>query len=296
MFKNLSALALGISGHQSEIIELALTYKFQAMDLDVVDFATRAKLHGMPYARRLIDSANLRIGTFGLPLDWNAEDEQFNRELENLSGYAQAAAEVGCTRCLATLVPAGDKLPYHENFEFHRRRFSEICRALEPAGVRLGVGFRAAENLRKGKAFQFVHEIDALGLLVSMVDASNIGILLDIWDLHVSGGSADNIRSISADQIVAVQLADVPADVPIAELIEESRLLPGTTGLPDIPAALTTLAEIGYEGPVTAKPDKGVFQSTRRDPIAKQTAEALDSVWQAAGLSPDGKLTATAES
>ena len=64
MFKNLSPTALGVSGHQSEIIELALTYGFAGMDLDVADFATRAKLRGMPYARRLIDSANIRLGTF----------------------------------------------------------------------------------------------------------------------------------------------------------------------------------------------------------------------------------------
>jgi len=296
MFKNLNALTLGISGHQSEIIELALTYRFQAMDLDVVDFAVRAKLRGMPYARRLIDSANLRIGSFDLPLSWEEEEEQFKSALEKLTEYAQAAAEVGCTRCLATLTPAGDKLPYHENFEFHRQRLAEVCRALEPAGVKLGLGFRAAEDLRKGKAFQFVHELDALGLLVSMVEASNIGIVLDTWDLFVSGGSVDSVRGMTADQIVAVQIADMPDDVPTAELTETARLLPGVSGKPDTPAVLAALAEIGYEGPVSAKPDRGVFRSKRRDPIAKLTAEALNGVWQAAGLSAEGKLVVAAES
>ena len=55
MFKNLNPSFLGVTGHQSEIIELALTYGFAGMDLDVADFATRARLRGMPYARRLID-------------------------------------------------------------------------------------------------------------------------------------------------------------------------------------------------------------------------------------------------
>ncbi len=292
MYKNLNTSDLGIAGHQSEMIELALTFKFKAMDLDLVDFAVRAKLRGMPYARRLIDSANLGISSFDLPLDWEADVDVFKPELEKLAEYAQAAAEVGCTRCLATLSPAGDKLPYHENFEFHRTRFTEICNALEPAGVRLGLGFRAAENLRKGQTFQFIHEIDALGLLVNMVEASNIGIVLDVWDLHVSGGSVDNIKGMTADQIVAVQLADIPADAPLAELTEESRLLPGESGQPDIPAMLVALAELGYEGPVSAKPHKSVVQGTRRDPIAKRVAEALDRVWQAAGLSPQGKLPA----
>ena len=60
MFKNLNAKFLGISGTQSELIELALTYGFDSIDFDVVDFANRAKLRGMDYARRLFDSAKLR--------------------------------------------------------------------------------------------------------------------------------------------------------------------------------------------------------------------------------------------
>ena len=54
MFKNLNPLAIGVSGHQSEIIELALTYGFAGMDLNMAEFASRARLKGMPYAKRLI--------------------------------------------------------------------------------------------------------------------------------------------------------------------------------------------------------------------------------------------------
>ena len=92
MFKNLSPSALGVSGHESEIIELALTYGFKGVDLQVAEFATRAKLRGMPYARRLIDSAKIRVGTFQLPFDWDTEDELFKKELEKLPEYARAAA------------------------------------------------------------------------------------------------------------------------------------------------------------------------------------------------------------
>ena len=57
MFKNLNPSALGISGHQSEIIELALTYGFTGLDVNMAEFAVRVRLKGMAYARRLIDSA-----------------------------------------------------------------------------------------------------------------------------------------------------------------------------------------------------------------------------------------------
>jgi len=294
MFKNLNAQALGVSGHQSEIIELALTYGFRGMDIDIVELATRAKLHGMPYARRLIDSAGIRLGSFRLPLDWDIDDDLFKPELEKLSEYAAVASELGCTRCVARIAPAGDKRPYHENFEFHRHRFTDIAKALEPHGVRLGIGFRAAEELRKSQAFQFIHDLDALSLLLSMVGTENVGMLLDTWELHVSGGTVENLRSLSAGQIVAVDLADVPAGTPTAELTDASRMLPAAEGGIGLAQYLVALAELGYHGPVTLKPHRGAFAGARRDPIVKRVGEALDAVWKGAGLTPDGRLKAPA--
>jgi sugar phosphate isomerase/epimerase len=297
MFKNLNPSALGITGHQSEIIELALTFGFGGLDLNVMDFATRVRLKGMPYARRLIDSARIQLGTFQLPTEWDTDDETFQKELKKLPEYAQVAAEAGCTRCVAILAPAGDKLPYHENFEFHRRRFQEICRALEPSGVRLAIGFLAAEYLRKNQAFQFIHDLDALTLLLNMIAAPNAGLLLDVWDVVASGGSLDTIRKLPAQQIVAVQVADMPAGVAPSDLDDKSRLLPSIENSRiDVVGFLTILKEAGYDGPVTPKPSRGAFQSRRRDLVVKQTGEALDKVWRAAGLVSERRFVPSASS
>ncbi len=291
MFKNLNASLLGVTGHQSEIIELALTFGFRGMDLEITDFATRANLKGMPYARRLIDSAKIRIGTFELPLAWDIDSDLFEKELKKLPEYAEAAVEIECLRCTATLSPAGDNRPYHENFEFHKRRFSEMCKALEPSGIRLGIGFQAAEYLRRNQAFQFIHDFDALTLLMNMIDAPNTGLLLDVWDFVAGGGSIEAISNLPVEQIVAVQLADMPAGVALPDLDENSRLLPGAeNGQIDCVAVLRTLAEMGYDGPVTVKPSRGVFRSRRRDDVVKRTGAALDRIWRAAGLTHDGKI------
>ncbi len=287
MFRNLSPAALGISGHQCEIIELALTFGFSAMDLDLPDFAVRAKLRGMPYARRLIDSGKIGLGFFQLPLNWESDDEVFKKDLEKLAEYVPAASELGCDRCLATLAPAGDVRPYHENFEFHRYRFTEICKTLEPAGIRLGLGFQAAEYLRKDKAFQFIHDFESLTLLTNMVEADNIGILLDTWDLVAGGGSIDAIANLSADQIVAVQVAEMPADVPLVDLDENSRLLPCSEDSQiDTIAALKSLSEIGYDGPVSVKPSRSQLKGKRRDLTVRLVGNALKQAWQGAGLVP----------
>ena len=297
MFKNLNPGALGVTGHQSEIIELALTYGFGGMDLNVVEFATRARLKSVEYARRLIDSGKLKLGTFVLPFEWDTDDETFAKDVKKLPEYAQAAVAAGCPRCIATVAPANDKRPYHENFEFHKRRFQEICQALEPAGIRFGIGFRAAEYLRKNQAFQFIHDLDSLTLLLNMVAAPNIGLLLDIWDVVVAGGSLDSVRNVPAHQIVAVHVADLPPGSNNGEIDEKSRLLPGAEGgRIDITALLVYLKSAGYDGPVTPRPSRSVFQSRRRDLVVKQAGEAMDKVWRAAGLPMERRFVPSAAS
>ena len=285
MFKNINPSFLGLSGHQSEVIELALTYGFSGMDLNIADFATRVRLKGLQYARRLIDSAKIRVGTFQLPIDWDTDDEIFHKELKKLQEYADAAVAIGCTRCFVTLSPSGDKLPYHENFEFHRRRFQEIASVFKTVDIHLALGFQAAEYLRRNQAFQFIHDIDALMLLLNMIDSPNVGLLLDVWEIVACGGSLESIRKIPKNQIVAVQIAELPAQVPLAELDEKTRLLPDVpNGRIGIGPIIAHLSDIGYDGPITVKPCRAVFPSRRRDTIVKLTSESLDKVWREAGL------------
>lgn len=294
MFRNLNAATLGVSGHQSEVIELALTFGFQGMDIDISEFATRAKLKGADYARRLMQSARLRPGTFELPLDLESDDATFAKRVQRLAEYAQIAGEVGCTRAVALINPANDKRPYHENFESHRQRLAEVCRTLQTGGVRLGLSFQAAEYLRKGRSFQFIHDLDALTLLVNMVGAPNVGLLVDTWELFVGGATIDTIRKLPASQIVAVQVANIPAGVAPAELNDGSRLLPGAEGTIDMAAVLLALSEIGYEGPVTPKPSRANFRNLRRDAIVKEAGESLVRIWKAAGLGANGRPVAPA--
>jgi sugar phosphate isomerase/epimerase len=297
MFKNLNPAALGVAGHQSEIIELVLTYGFGGMDLNVVEFATRVRLKGVEYARRLIDSAKLKIGSFALPFEWDTDDETYAKDMKKLPDYAQAAVSAGCTRCIATVAPGSDKRPYHENFEFHKRRFQEICQAMEPAGVRFGVGFHGAEYLRKNQAFQFIHDLDALMLLLNMVAMPNIGLLLDIWDIVVAGGSLESVRKLPVNQIVAVHLADLPPAEENGVIDDKSRLLPNSDGARiDITTLLVYLQSVGYDGPVTPRPSRGIFQSRRRDLVIKQVGEAMDKVWRAAGLPFERRFVPSAAS
>jgi len=125
MFRNLSADGLGISGQQSELIELALSFGFQGIELDMSEFIEEVETYGLPHARRMLDSARIRVGQFLLPIrwdEWEEDEAKFKDELEKLGKIGELAASLGCAHCLTMVRPASDERPYHENFEFHRGR------------------------------------------------------------------------------------------------------------------------------------------------------------------------------
>ncbi len=278
MFKNLDSAALGVPGHGSDVIELALTYRFAAIEVDMKSIA-QARSKGTSYAIRLIKSSKLHVSTFSLPIDWDADDDAFQKELKKLPELTECAQELGCTRCTSTLAPASDLRPYHENFETHRKRIQTVATVLQPAGIRLGIGFHAAESLRRGRAFQFIHDLDALNLLVSMVAMPNVGLLIDTWNVVASGGSVESVGKLTGQQVVAVQVADMPADVALADLDEKSRLLPSSEdGRVDNRAFLAALRQAGYEGPVTAKPSNAALAGRSREQVFKEVSETLDAL------------------
>ncbi|HEX4131492.1 MAG TPA: TIM barrel protein [Pirellulales bacterium] len=293
MFKNLDVRALGVSGTQSQIIESALSFGFKGIHLDMVEFAAEVKSQGLAKARRLLDSARLKVGSFRLPLDWSADDAEFNQQLEQIGSLAALAKELSCTRAVTVLDPSSDTQPYHQNFEQHRRRLGLLARKLGEHGVRLGVGIDAAADAGTNRAFEFIRSFDALLMLLAMVSEKNLGALVDVWDVHSSGSSLEAVRKLTVEKIVAVRLADSAAAAS-APWPSNDRLLPQAQGKLDNVALLQLLADMGYDGPITPAPSPGQFAGKRRDDIVKQAGQSLDEVWKAAGLSPAGKRLAAA--
>jgi sugar phosphate isomerase/epimerase len=294
MFKSLDAKALGLSPTQSETIELALSFGFRSVDLDIVEFAREVTAYGLPRARRLLDSAKLKVGAVLLPPDWQ-RDKDFKASLPKLNELAGLAASVGAHRALTVVDPASDERPYHENFAFYGQRLSELGRALEAHGLKLAVGFESAASARQGKQFEFVHDFEALQVLLSTAGAANVGLWLDVWQIWASGGSVDEARAkLRRGQVTAVSLSDA-AEPDAADRYEaETRRLPGETGAIDSAAVLGSLAELDYDGPVTPVPGRKQILSMRRDQLIKLSGQKLDAAWKAAGLSPAGKLAASA--
>lgn len=294
MFKNVDPAGLGILGGQSELIESLMSNGFKGLDLDLTEFAATVKSQGLAKARRFLDSARLKIGSYRLPVRWTEDEAAYRADLAQLPEMLDLTKQLGCPRAVTLVEPASDTRPYHENFELHRKRLSEIAAAMAPFQAQLGLEFLAPLHHRQGRAFQFLQTADALLMLLKIVGAPNVGLALDTWHWHLGGGTLDQLRALEAARIVTLSLADAEPGA-VAETADESqRRLPGDTGVIEIAPLLTWLAQNKYDGPVTPRPSRTLFEGQGRDKVFKQVGTAMDNVWKSAGLNPMGRLAPVA--
>lgn len=290
MFKNLSPNGLGISGRQSELIELALTYGFRGLDIDMEHFVKQAQRRSMEHARRFIDSAmafagGCQIGSWKLTTRWQGDEAAYKADLVRLAEIAEIAGKIGATRATVFIEPASDSLAYHENFELHRTRLTQMGDVLKPHGVHLGLDFSPIASRREGKAHEFIHDFEGLLTLIKTINHPQIGLLLDTFNWFVGGGKMEQLRELKVDQIVAVRIADVPAATDKSQITEKQRVLPKPDGLVDTDAIGKLLIELDYEGPVTPYPHPRNFLGKTREVIVQQASEAMENLWVACGLS-----------
>ena len=295
MFKNLNAEILGVSANQSELIELALTYGFKGIDLDMAAMAKRVAEQGNKLAFRYLENAPIQIGGFDLPVHWQGPENEYKADLSKLSEIVEIATALNAKRCYTTVLPASDEAPFQENFETCRQRLGEIADVLAASEMRIGLRLLSAAEHRKDKQFEFIHQVDTLLTLAKTIGRENVGLLLDTWDWAVGGGGLEQLQELSADQIILVRLAEVPANADLASIEECDRLLPGANETSEIDGILLLLAEKRYDGPISVCPHPSQLEGLARDVALKKVAQALDERYKAAGLSKTGKVVAVAE-
>jgi sugar phosphate isomerase/epimerase len=292
MFKNLSPEALGVSGRDSEIIELALSNGFKGLDVDLADFAEQVRSQGFAKASRLLVSARFKFGSFRLPVRWQDDSPEYQQDLAQLPELLDIAAQLGCTRAVTTIEPGSDLRPFHENFEFHRRRLSELGDLLGEKQFRLGLDFLAPLECRAERAFQFMQRADEVVMLLGTITSPHVGLSLDSWHWHLGGGTVEQIQALGPGKITTVTLSDAVPDLTAVEAKTTDRRLPFDGGAIDNAALLGVLADLRYDGPVTPAADPSQLAGQSRPQIFKAAASALDTVWKSAGLNPAGKRAA----
>jgi len=283
VYRNLSTVGLPLSGRPSELIELALSFGFDGMDIDILDFCQQAEIYGVEHARRLMVSARLKASSIHLPVSLAADDATFAAELERLPKLFEMAEATECTRALTTVAPASDDHAFKDFFELHRTRLDSIGNLAAQHGVKVGLALVPEAEHRAGLANQFIHTYEGLiGLIATAHDA--VGAIVDSWALHLTGESPAVISQLPAGRLVELRLSDAPAEVAASDLIASQRLMPGETGVVDNVSLVKAAAAADFDGPVTPWAARATLRGIGRERIVRRAGERLESFWKDADL------------
>ncbi|HEX5417600.1 MAG TPA: TIM barrel protein, partial [Chloroflexota bacterium] len=166
-------------------------------------------------------------------------------------------------------------------------RFRPIAEVLRDQGGRFGIEFIGPKTLRANFKHEFIYTMDGLLELARAIGTGNVGLLLDAYHLYTSHGQVSDLDRITADDVVIVHVNDAQPDIPVDELLDQVRALPGETGVLDLVAFMTRLDKMGYAGSVMVEPfSKRLNERAATDPegVAREVADSLNRLWTTAGL------------
>lgn len=266
--------AIGIKASPPEVIELAARFGFESVQpngayLASLEAAERKEMFAG------LSEKGLVWGAAGLPVDFRGDEARFREGLAVLPEQAAALQEVGASRISTWLKPFHDSLTYLANFEQHSSRLREITRILSDHGLRFGLEYVGTYNLWTSKRHAFVHTLAETRELIAEVDVPGLGVVLDSWHWHTAGETADDLLTLTNEDIVACDLNDAPEGVANEDLQDNRRELPAATGVIDAEAFLGTLLQLGYDGPVRAEPFNQPLNQLDNEAAAEATATAL---------------------
>jgi sugar phosphate isomerase/epimerase len=263
---------------------LALTFGFRSLEIDLDAFIRKAQTQGIEHAARFLVSAQLKLGCFELPIEWRGAEEEYQSELKKLDLIGKLAAAAGGTVCHTAVVPGSNALPYHDNFELHRKRLTEIGEKLDEHGVKLGLTLRPLPAERANHEFQFIFEAEALVALLKSITSQNVGVFLDTWTWYFGGGTTEHLDTLGSHQVVGLVVSDAPEGLDTITVSESQRVLPGgESEVIDVVDIIRRLHEKGVRGPVTLATGPDTFSGQAREATVQQATQLLDKLLTDAG-------------
>jgi sugar phosphate isomerase/epimerase len=238
-----------------DLARLAARVGFQGVDWSLGP----AKTAGVEATKALLTELRITPSIVNLPmarpLPFQGEQAAFDQALPQLAEDAAFTAAIGCDRMMVVLSPTGP-LPKDEWRKVVRDRVGAISKVLQRSNVGLGMEFLGVQSFREGRAGgppanPFIWTLPETVALAADC-GENIGVILDVWHWHHSGGSTADILNTPKSRIVHVHVSDAKAQAP-EDVRDNQRLMPGE-GVIDLTGFFQSLKKIGYDGGVSPEP------------------------------------------
>lgn len=272
-----------------ERIEAAVEAGFSAITLWGPDYA-RARREGLSDhdLRRLLDDAGLGVGELDSVWTWAPGTESVVvPDAENPDGYFSVGEEalfriadvVGARSITAspwapksaphTLRPARDRA-----LERVAEGFAGLCDRAARHGLLVQLEFLP---------WTLVPDFPTAAEIVRLADRRNGGVVIDAWHLFRTTSDPTILRSLPGERIVALQLADAPAEAEadLATATLHARRLPGEGALPLV-ELLQVLKAQGAPAPIGVEIFSDALHRLGAREAARRAADATRAVIAAA--------------
>jgi sugar phosphate isomerase/epimerase len=171
--------------------------------------------------------------------------------------------------------PGHGSLAYAANFKQHARRLREVARVLGDAGQRFGLEYVGPKTSWAKSPHPFIHNMAGMKKLIAAIGRPGVGFVLDSWHWYTAGETGADLLSLKNEEVIACDLNDAPAGIPVDQQIDSRRELPCATGVIPLKTFLGALVQIGYDGPIRAEPFNQQLGAMSNDEAMAATAAAM---------------------
>ena len=274
MFKSHSWRGLGMTAPDLEIWEqIASEVGFDAIDLPLRDLLEQCS--PPEFVRSTLDSHGLSCGASPFPYGWRDSHAEFLCTIEKLDPFLEYAQKIGVKRLYTRVeesVPIGQTRD--EALRWHRERLDQIAEMVGKYHLRLGLETVGVISFRNGKLPLMANLKTLRHELAEIIDRHvSLGLLVDAFHLHASNESLEDAVGPLHDRIFGVHVADLPAFIERASIIDDQRALPATSNTVPVTEILRGLASMNCMAPVMIETVK-----CPKDLQGLQLREALELV------------------
>jgi len=265
---------IGVSADPRQLLDWASQHGFESIE-PPSSFLAGASEAALGEYRDAMAARKIVWGAAGLPVDFRGADAAFDGGMKSLPHLARSLERAGVTRVATWLTPGHKTLTYLANFRLHVKRLREVSRVLGDHGIRLGLEYVGPKTSWTAHRFPFIHTMAEMKDLIADIGRDNVGFLLDSWHWHTAQETAADLLTLRANDVVMCHINDAPANVPVAQQVDNRRELPCATGVIDLRAFLEALVTLGYDGPVACEPFNQELRKLPPDQILGTVAAAM---------------------
>jgi sugar phosphate isomerase/epimerase len=242
-----------------------------------------AKTDGVDATRALLKELNLKPAVANLGLQFiTPDDAAFQQGLKQLDENAKFAAAIGLHRMMAVLSPASP-VPKDERRTFVKDRVTAIAQVLQRSNIRFGLEFLGPLYMRSNakSPHPFIWTLTETAALAQEC-GPNIGVVLDAWHWHHSGGTTADILAAGKSRIVHIHVSDAKPQPP-DEVRDNHRHMPGE-GIIDLVGFFQALKKIGYEDGISPEPLGRIPENMTPEEGARLGLETTLAMMKKAGV------------